>query len=119
MEFNFWHQVITGPFASPESYAKGITYCMSFLLKFIFMPQAPNRIKVAPAGIFTSGLKGSDDYITPNISYETSKGSLLGGEWDVNDEYDPRWPNDYEKIKKEKREAREAERLYVFLQSQK
>nr|XP_027204029.1 splicing factor 45-like [Dermatophagoides pteronyssinus] len=30
--------------------------------------------------------------------------SLLGGDWDPKDEYDPRWPNDYEKLIKERKE---------------
>lgn len=35
-----------------------------------------------------------------------STGSLLGGDWDVSQEYDPFKPNDYEKIVREKREER-------------
>lgn len=35
-----------------------------------------------------------------------STGSLLGGDWDVSQEYDPFRPNDYEKIIREKREER-------------
>lgn len=31
-------------------------------------------------------------------------GSLLGGEWNTSLEYDPFWPNDYEKLKKERPE---------------
>ncbi|RWS29411.1 DNA-damage-repair/toleration protein DRT111-like protein [Leptotrombidium deliense] len=34
-------------------------------------------------------------------------GSLLGGEWDVSEEYDPLWPNDYEKIVAERKEKEE------------
>ncbi|XP_042142701.1 splicing factor 45 [Ixodes scapularis] len=37
------------------------------------------------------------------------KSSLLGGEWDVRLEYDPLWPNDYEKLMKERKERREKE----------
>jgi splicing factor 45 len=36
-------------------------------------------------------------------------GSLLGGAWDVSLEYDPFWPNDYEKIVKERAKKKEAE----------
>ncbi|CAG2174260.1 unnamed protein product [Oppiella nova] len=39
-----------------------------------------------------------------------SKGSLLGGEWAVNEEYDPIWPNDYEKAREDRREKRHKER---------
>ncbi|KAH9363530.1 hypothetical protein HPB48_005937 [Haemaphysalis longicornis] len=35
--------------------------------------------------------------------------SLLGGDWDVRLEYDPLWPNDYEKLNKERRERKEKE----------
>lgn len=35
-----------------------------------------------------------------------STGSLLGGDWDVSQEYDPFRPNDYEKIIRDKREER-------------
>jgi splicing factor 45 len=47
-----------------------------------------------------------------NISYcsKDSKGSLLGGEWDVTQEYDPIWPNDYEVIMKERKEKRDREK---------
>jgi splicing factor 45 len=40
---------------------------------------------------------------------ESSKttGSLLGGDWDPALEYDPFWPNDFEKIAKEKRQTAE------------
>ncbi|XP_067139316.1 splicing factor 45 isoform X1 [Centruroides vittatus] len=37
-------------------------------------------------------------------------GSLLGGEWDIRQEYDPAWPNDYEKIMREKREKKDRDR---------
>lgn len=37
------------------------------------------------------------------------KSSLLGGEWDPRLEYDPLWPNDYEKLMKERKERREKE----------
>ncbi|CAN8002119.1 unnamed protein product, partial [Ixodes hexagonus] len=37
------------------------------------------------------------------------KSSLLGGDWDVRLEYDPLWPNDYEKLMKERKERREKE----------
>ena len=41
------------------------------------------------------------------MNFNSDKGStLLGGDWEVSDEYDPRWPNDYEKIIKEKSEVR-------------
>uniref|UniRef100_A0A2R5LK48 Splicing factor 45 n=1 Tax=Ornithodoros turicata TaxID=34597 RepID=A0A2R5LK48_9ACAR len=40
-------------------------------------------------------------------SVGSSTASLLGGEWDIRAEYDPLWPNDYEKILKERRERRE------------
>lgn len=45
----------------------------------------------------------------PAIFAQTREGksantiSLLGGDWDVRLEYDPLWPNDYEKIVKERR----------------
>ena len=47
-----------------------------------------------------------------NISYvgKESKGSLLGGDWDVCEEYDPFWPNDYEKIIKERKEKRDRQK---------
>lgn len=47
-----------------------------------------------------------------NISYvgKESKGSLLGGDWDVAEEYDPFWPNDYEKIMKERKEKRDRQK---------
>ncbi|CAG2108144.1 unnamed protein product [Medioppia subpectinata] len=38
-----------------------------------------------------------------------SKGSLLGGDWAVGEEYDPIWPNDYEKAREERREKRHKE----------
>lgn len=37
-------------------------------------------------------------------------GSLIGGEWDKTQEYDPLFPNDYEKVIKEKRELKEKQR---------
>lgn len=40
----------------------------------------------------------------------TSGTSLLGGEWDVRLEYDPLWPNDYEKILRERKEKKERDR---------
>lgn len=60
--------------------------------------------------------KLKDDEMPPppaiNISYnmKESKGSLLGGDWDLTLEYDPLWPNDYEKIMKERKEKREREK---------
>lgn len=45
---------------------------------------------------------------TPDNSFITNKSSsMLGGDWDVNEEYDPKWPNDYEKIVKEQNETRD------------
>lgn len=39
--------------------------------------------------------------------------SLLGGDWDINQEYDPRWPNDYEKLIKEKMEKNDTSKSEV------
>lgn len=50
-----------------------------------------------PPAIFAQGREG------PNTA------SLLGGDWDVRLEYDPLWPNDYEKLMKERRERKEKE----------
>ncbi|XP_022238460.1 splicing factor 45-like, partial [Limulus polyphemus] len=36
--------------------------------------------------------------------------TLLGGDWDIRLEYDPMWPNDYEKIMKERMEKKQKER---------
>ena len=44
-----------------------------------------------------------------SLTEELKTGSLLGGDWDVSQEYDPFKPNDYEKLVKEKREKRERE----------
>lgn len=41
-----------------------------------------------------------------SLTEELKTGSLLGGEWDVSQEYDPFKPNDYEKLAKERREKR-------------
>lgn len=47
---------------------------------------------------------------TAGTNSTTAKSSTpLGGDWDIVDEYDPRWPNDYEKILKERIENRENE----------
>uniref|UniRef100_A0A131YV79 Forkhead box protein P n=1 Tax=Rhipicephalus appendiculatus TaxID=34631 RepID=A0A131YV79_RHIAP len=50
-----------------------------------------------PPAIFAQAREG------PNTA------SLLGGDWDVRLEYDPLWPNDYEKLTKERRERKEKE----------
>uniref|UniRef100_A0A1E1X613 Splicing factor 45 n=1 Tax=Amblyomma aureolatum TaxID=187763 RepID=A0A1E1X613_9ACAR len=50
-----------------------------------------------PPAIFSQAREG------PNTA------SLLGGDWDVRLEYDPLWPNDYEKLTKERRERKEKE----------
>lgn len=50
-----------------------------------------------PPAIFAQSREG------PNTA------SLLGGDWDVRLEYDPLWPNDYEKLNKERRERKEKE----------
>ncbi|KAI7692860.1 Splicing factor 45 [Sarcoptes scabiei] len=45
----------------------------------------------------------SSSVLSQTTSSSTSKNSSpLGGDWDVNEEYDPRWPNDYEKLLKER-----------------
>ncbi|XP_076313500.1 splicing factor 45 [Tachypleus tridentatus] len=36
--------------------------------------------------------------------------TLLGGDWDIRLEYDPMWPNDYEKIMKDRMEKKQKER---------
>ncbi|KAJ6222935.1 hypothetical protein RDWZM_001480, partial [Blomia tropicalis] len=51
--------------------------------------------------------KNEFNIFTPEVSSHhfdvASKDSTLyGGDWDANEEYDPRWPNDYEKIIKER-----------------
>lgn len=62
-----------------------------------------------------SGLrpKPVDDILPPVISVHArdskGTGSLLGGAWDVAQEYDPFWPNDYEKIIKERAKKKEKE----------
>ena len=35
------------------------------------------------------------------MALQYSKGSLLGGDWDLANEYDPLWPNDYEALKRD------------------
>lgn len=60
--------------------------------------------------------------VTPNIHDElkntssSSTGSLLGGDWDITQEYDPARPNDYEKVVKERRERKERERQQQSIQ---
>ncbi|KAI1299783.1 Splicing factor 45 [Halotydeus destructor] len=55
-----------------------------------------------------------EDVPPPAISFamhaHKATGSLLGGTWDVAREYDPQWPNEYEKIIKERAEKKEIER---------
>lgn len=52
----------------------------------------------------------------PVISYgqkeskSSSNASLLGGDWDVRQEYDPVWPNDYEKIMRDRAEREKRSR---------
>ncbi|UYV78095.1 RBM17 [Cordylochernes scorpioides] len=39
------------------------------------------------------------------FTHDSSGGAtLLGGDWDIKEEYDPFWPSDYEKIQRERRE---------------
>lgn len=45
-----------------------------------------------------------------NNTINPSGTTLLGGDWDVRLEYDPLWPNDYEKIIRERREKKERDR---------
>lgn len=67
--------------------------------------------KLIPTSVRPS--KHISDYTPVQVvsgSFTSSKStSPLGGDWDVSEEYDPRWPNDYERINKEKSEARERE----------
>lgn len=44
-----------------------------------------------------------------SLTEELKTGSLLGGDWDIRQEYDPFKPNDYEKLVKERKEKREKE----------
>lgn len=55
---------------------------------------------------FNKPLKKVEDLTTPKIipTMTTNAASLLGGDWNVNDEYDPMKPNDYEKIIKDRAE---------------
>ncbi|RWS17135.1 splicing factor 45-like protein [Dinothrombium tinctorium] len=69
------------------------------------------RQNVTASGI-TMKIKTSGDEMPPPPVINAlgkSTGSLLGGDWDVNQEYDPLWPNDYEKIMKERKEKKEKE----------
>lgn len=81
------------------------------------MQQSNNPItrKLIPPSVRQS--KHTKDYVpvqivgnnlTTTTPTTTGKNSTsLGGDWD--DEYDPRWPNDYEKILKDRAESREKE----------
>ncbi|XP_054168759.1 splicing factor 45-like [Oppia nitens] len=63
-----------------------------------------NKSKTNKTLIPTKKAEDSTPVITAiNISsYKDSKGALLGGEWDVSQEYDPIWANDYEKLRNER-----------------
>src|ERR1700722_12723046 len=69
----------------------------------------------ASLGMMSKKIRDSDEMAPPpaigsaNSSFH-SKGMLLGGDWDVTKEYDPLWPNDYEKIMMERKEKKEKEK---------
>lgn len=74
---------------------------------------------MAPVVDLKSRREEQDEMPPPPIIFAQSRevkvggvantGSLLGGDWDLRAEYDPMWPNDYEKVIKERRERRERE----------
>lgn len=76
-----------------------------------------NNYKPSPSSLYggyNRNISSKMDEVlpTPVISVTqlnmTKQGaSILGGDWDINEEYDPRWPNDYEKLIKERNEQQE------------
>lgn len=72
--------------------------------------EVSSHFNYSPATSASSHLVSSNDNNKLNTSSPfssnnfTTTGSLLGGDWDVSQEYDPFRPNDYEKVLKEKKE---------------
>ena len=70
--------------------------------------RAPGTAAAAAGGAIHAGPGFIESVLLPSANLaDRSTGSLLGGEWDISQEYDPFRPNDFEKIVRERREERQ------------
>lgn len=83
---------------------------IDFLFYLRFFVQQPQQLKPRVLSTATSSVRRVQVQTNPlqssgSLVSDSSKtvGSLLGGDWNPSLEYDPFWPNDYEKITKEKK----------------